>query len=110
MLETVILIGAASATVGRLIFKEHGPFGLFDKFRNLFLEGTIAELVRCPICLSTWAAIFFSAVVGVWRGMTTPGVELWFSAYIAAAWFLVCVTCSPAVAWFIGTLGGWFNE
>lgn len=44
--------------VGNMLTTEEGPFGLFEKFRNLFLtEGWLARGVRCFYCVSFWVAL-----------------------------------------------------
>lgn len=47
-----------------MIIFANGPFGIFEKWRRFAhtLNKSFGELFTCPICLSTWCGLFFSAV------------------------------------------------
>jgi hypothetical protein len=47
-----------------MIIFASGPFGIFEKWRNFahkISEG-FGELFTCPMCLSTWVGLLFSAL------------------------------------------------
>lgn len=41
-----------------------GPFGIFEKWRNFThsISDGLGELFTCPMCLSTWCGLVFSAI------------------------------------------------
>lgn len=47
-----------------MIIFANGPFGIFKKWREISnaISPRFGELFTCPICLSTWCGIFFSAI------------------------------------------------
>lgn len=61
----VILIYALFAYgICNMIIFASGPFGIFEKWRNFahkISEG-FGELFTCPMCLSTWVGLLFSAL------------------------------------------------
>lgn len=75
-MDYIALIGAVAATA-RLITKEHGPFGIFQKFQAWVTESDTMqrhpkwqELLACPYCLAVWfAALYY----GVW--IFVPGAQ-----------------------------------
>lgn len=50
-----------------MIIFANGPFGIFKKWRRIthIIHPSFGELFTCPICLSTWCGLFFSAV-NIW--------------------------------------------
>jgi len=54
----VVIAALATYRVAKMLSSEEGPFSLFDKFRDLFQkENWIGRGVRCPWCISFWAAM-----------------------------------------------------
>jgi hypothetical protein len=48
----------ATYRVARMLALEEGPFALFDRWRNLFLNDTwVGRGVRCPLCIGFWLAL-----------------------------------------------------
>jgi hypothetical protein len=48
----------AAYRVARMLALEEGPFALFDRWRNLFLnDNWIGRGMRCPLCLGFWLAL-----------------------------------------------------
>lgn len=48
----------ATYRAARMLALEEGPFALFDRWRNLFLNDTwVGRGVRCPLCLGFWLAL-----------------------------------------------------
>lgn len=50
-----------------MIIFARGPFGIFEKWRRFthMIHPSIGELFTCPMCLSTWCGLFFSAI-NIW--------------------------------------------
>lgn len=69
LMDYIALIGAVTGTA-RLITKEHGPFGIFQKFQAWVADSETMQkhtewqtLLSCPFCLTVWfAALFY----GLW--------------------------------------------
>lgn len=56
----------AYGIVNMIIFAR-GPFGVFEKWRNFThrISDGFGELFTCPMCLSTWIGLMFSAI-NIW--------------------------------------------
>lgn len=50
-----------------MIIFASGPFGIFEKWRNFAhrVSDGFGELFTCPMCLSTWIGLVFSAI-NIW--------------------------------------------
>lgn len=50
--------------IARMLASEEGPFSIFDKWRNLFIQPNwIGRGMRCPLCISFWAGLFLAALL-----------------------------------------------
>lgn len=90
VLVAALLEGAAVASVARVVTREHGPFDVFLKLRMALqeryekTEGLGHEVwaaMNCPICLSWYIALIFSAVIAFGVGLSV----LWLFILIPAA-------------------------
>lgn len=87
MLDTIItfvLAGLATYRVSRMLAKERGMFGLFEKTRDWVFthtgNGWLNEGVNCPFCLSFWVALIAAFVIELQMGYTPVGfVWLWLA-------------------------------
>lgn len=66
MLTLLAYIIFAYGTANMIIFAS-GPFGVFEKWRNFAhrVSDGFGELFTCPMCLSTWIGLVFSAI-NIW--------------------------------------------
>lgn len=66
MLTLIAYILFAYGIVNMIIFAS-GPFGVFEKWRNFThrISDGFGELFTCPMCLSTWVGLMFSAI-NIW--------------------------------------------
>ena len=53
--------------IANMIIFASGPFGIFEKWRNFThrVSDGFGELFTCPMCLSTWIGLVFSAI-NIW--------------------------------------------
>lgn len=53
--------------MANMIIFASGPFGIFEKWRNFAhrVSDGFGELFTCPMCLSTWIGLVFSAI-NIW--------------------------------------------
>ena len=53
--------------IANMIMFASGPFGIFEKWRNFThrVSDGFGELFTCPMCLSTWIGLVFSAI-NIW--------------------------------------------
>lgn len=65
-MEFIKFIAYALCAYGfcNMIIFARGPFGVFEKWRNFthMIHPSVGELFTCPMCLSTWCGLFFSAI------------------------------------------------
>jgi hypothetical protein len=71
MLTLFAYIIFAYGIVNMIIFAR-GPFGVFEWWRNTahHISDGFGELFTCPMCLSTWIGLLFSAI-NIW---VTPNI------------------------------------
>lgn len=71
MLTLFAYIIFAYGIVNMIIFAR-GPFGIFEWWRNAAhrISDGFGELFTCPMCLSTWIGLLFSAI-NIW---VTPNI------------------------------------
>lgn len=62
-LKFVAYILCAYGFCNMIIFAR-GPFGIFEWWRNFShkISNGFGDLFTCPMCLSTWCGLFFSAI------------------------------------------------
>lgn len=72
----VVALGAYR--LGYIITQEEGPFGLTERFRNLFVaDNWLGRGVRCFLCVSFWMALLLSLLI---PASLTEHVLLWFGS------------------------------
>lgn len=67
-IELMILIGLATYYVTRAVIGSHGPFGIFENFRERFPLG---GLTTCYVCFSVWVAMALALLTSHF-GVTMP--------------------------------------
>lgn len=94
-----LLIGAATASVARVVTREHGPFDVFVKLRQYMKDRYAAEdgslghevyaALNCPICLSWYIAGAFSVVVAFALGLSVLWLLIMIPAAVGVAYALL---------------------
>jgi len=63
-MKAILIYALFAYGICNMIIFASGPFGIFEKWRNFahkISEG-FGELFTCPMCLSTWVGLLFSAL------------------------------------------------
>ena len=70
MLKLLAYVIFAYGIVNMILFAR-GPFGVFERWRNFAhrVSDGFGELFTCPMCLSTWVGLIFSAI-NIWLAPT----------------------------------------
>lgn len=63
-MKAILIYALFAYGICNMIIFASGPFGIFEKWRNFAhkISNGFGELFTCPMCLSTWVGLLFSAL------------------------------------------------
>ena len=63
-MKAILVYALFAYGICNMIIFASGPFGIFEKWRNFAhkISNGFGELFTCPMCLSTWVGLLFSAL------------------------------------------------
>lgn len=63
-MKAILIYALFAYGICNMIIFASGPFGIFEKWRNFAhkISDGFGELFTCPMCLSTWVGLLFSAL------------------------------------------------